>query len=357
MNSQYWPYPSDPAAPPAQQDSPASAPPAIAYVTPTPMTSPATAYIAPVPSTSHLMPHTNTPNFGVTALPPPTRRVLPPRAQVTEPLPALSARMLLDMDIPASNFSVSGTGRASSAANMYYANVGVIDEFLLPHDLSGYEQLPTTLRYHAIQEDPTLAPSIEADAIKAIYHLVFAPVNRVFYDTTYTLIDGYRCPIRSVSEDTHTVKVVLNPNNPDDSTVSHVSRVDYSWEVFIDGYWQKFMLMELKRPGVLDSNDWRDAFAGRGAVRGYGEKCCRQIVKYAYGFDVPFIGICDGLSMVILELYRAGKAQWHNHAGVVPPICARGAWVRYENLRRSLYIFMKYALKSYLLRCGKTVAA
>jgi hypothetical protein len=153
------------------------------------------------------------------------------------------------------------------------------------------------------------------------------------------------------------VKVVLDPNDPVDSTVNHVSRVDYSWEVLLDGNWQKFMLMELKRPGVLNINEWGDAFAGHGAVRGYGEKCCRQTIKYAYGFDVPFIGICDGLSMVILELDPAGKAGWRSVSGVVNPICARGSWVRYENLRRSLYIFMKYALKCYLQKCGKTIAS
>ena len=232
MNSQYWPYASDPTTAPGQQESSTTNAPTIAYVTPTPMASPVTAYTTPGPSTSHLMPHTNAAGLGVTTpAPPPTQRALPPRTHVPEPTPALSARMLLDMDIPASSFIVSGTGRASSAANLYYANVGVIEEFPLPHDLSGYEQLPTTYRYHSVQDDPTLTPSVEADAIKAIYHLVFAPVNRVLYDTTYTLVDGYRCPIRSVSEDTHTVNVVLNPNNPD-ATVSHVSRVTTAGKFF-----------------------------------------------------------------------------------------------------------------------------
>jgi hypothetical protein len=293
--------------------------------------------------------------LGVAGSATPTPRALPPRMLVTEPTPLLSARMLLDMDIPQTNFTISGTGRPSSAANMSYANIGPILQFALPHDLSGYEQLPPILRYYPVQADPTLAPSNEADAIKAIYNLVFLPVNRVLYDTTYALSDGYRCPIRTVSEDTHTVKVVLDPNDPGDSTVNHVSRVDYSWEVFLDGSWQKFMIMELKRPGVLDINEWRNAFAGQGAVRGYGEKCCRQTIKYAYGFDVPFIGICDGLSMVILEVDPAGKAGWRSVSGFVNPIYARGSWVRFENQRRSLYIFMKYALKCYLQKCGKTI--
>ena len=348
MDPNYW-QGYAPTAPDQQQNL--GNPPVFTYVAATPITSPVTTNTAP--STSYLIPNT----LGVTAPATPTPRALPPRTQVTQPPPMLSARMLLGMDIPRSNFNISGTGRVSSAANMYYANIGPILQFALPHDLSGYERLPLILRYYPVQEDPTLASSNEADAIKAIYNLVFLPVNRVLYDTTYTLSNGYRCPIRTVSEDTHTVRVVLDPNDPGDSTVNHVSRVDYSWEVLLDGSWQKFMLMELKRPGVLNINEWRDAFAGHGAVRGYGKKCCRQTIKYAYGFDVPFIEICDGLSMVILELDPAGKAGWRSISGVVNSICARGSWVRYENLRRSLYIFMKYALKCYLQKCGKTIAS
>ena len=117
------------------------------------------------------------------------------------------------------------------------------------------------------------------------------------------------------------------------------------------------MLMELKRPGVLAPQEWENAFSGKGGVMGYGEKCCRQTVKYAYGFDVCFIGVCDGLSMVILELDPNGKAEWYNPAGANRLLRARGLWVSYENLRRYLYIFMKYALRSYLERSGKAIAA
>jgi hypothetical protein len=151
-----------------------------------------------------------------------------------------------------------------------------------------------------------------------------------------------------------TVQVALDPMRPD-SKVGHVSHIDYSWEVDMDGGWEKFMIMELKRPGVLRLDEWQNAFSGQGVVKGYGEKCCRQTIKYAYSYDVPVVGICDGLSMVILELDRSRKDWWFDKSGAVQPIRARGSWVRYENLKKALYIFMKYALKHHLVRCGKTI--
>ena len=60
------------------------------------------------------------------------------------------------------------------------------------------------------------------------------------------------------------------------------------------------MIMELKRPGVLNIDEWQDAFNRQGSVKGYGEKGCHQTIKYAYSFDMPFIGICNGIAMVIL---------------------------------------------------------
>jgi len=49
--------------------------------------------------------------------------------------------------------------------------VGLINDYELPSDLSGYEQLPTDCLYHPVQEDPTLQPAVEADTIKAIYNV------------------------------------------------------------------------------------------------------------------------------------------------------------------------------------------
>jgi len=333
-----------------QYRSVAPAPPSVTYQAATPLSSPATAYTTPVQALSHLIPGGS---HGATRTPQP--RALPPKIAVTEPAFVLSARMVLDMAIPAWSFSGGATGHISSPANVHYANIGPIDEYQMPQDLSGYEQLPTDLLYHTVQEDPTLAPAVEADAIKAVYNLVFAPVNRVLFNTSYYLTDGTYCKIRSVSEDTHTIKVALDPQNPD-STVSHVSRVDYSWEVELGvNNWKKFMIMELKRPGVLKMDDWTNAFNGQGIVTGSGGKCCRQMVKYAYCLDVPFVGVSDGRSMVILELDRQGRNTWLNNYGGAQTIRARGSWVQYDNLKRSLYIFMKYALRCYLERSGKAI--
>ena len=78
----------------------------------------------------------------------------------------------------------------------------------------------------------------------------------------------------------------------------------------LDGKLEKFMIMEIKRPGTLGLQDWTPALRG-GAVQGDGEKFCRQGVKYAYSFGVPFLIFCDGTSMVFIFLRSSFFAMEH----------------------------------------------
>lgn len=48
-------------------------------------------------------------------------------------------------------------------------------------------------------------------------------------------------------------------------------------------------------------------------------KCGRQTVKYPKGF-VNFIGTCDGLCMVTLDLDPSRKAERYNSPGAAHPI-------------------------------------
>ena len=161
------------------------------------------------------------------------------RLNVVEPAPTLSAKMYLDLLPPPITVNQMGSPRPSSAANLNYANIGPMTKLPLPHDLSGYKELPVTLRYHPVQADPTLSLSVEADAIRAIYNYIVGPVNCVLYDNSYYSITGEYCIIRTRSEDTHSVEVGLDPSRPD-LIVSHVSRVDLSREVFVGNMWHKF---------------------------------------------------------------------------------------------------------------------
>ena len=101
-----------------------AAPPSVTYQGATPLSSPANAYTTPVQALSHLIPGGS---HGATRTPQP--RALPPKIAVNEPAYVLSARIVLDMAIPAWSFSGGVTGRISSPANVYYANIGPIDEY------------------------------------------------------------------------------------------------------------------------------------------------------------------------------------------------------------------------------------
>ena len=64
-------------------------------------------------------------------------RTLPPLMRVTTPSYSLSARMVLDIGLPDMRVNRTGSPRVSSAANMYYANVGPIVPLAFRDDLSG----------------------------------------------------------------------------------------------------------------------------------------------------------------------------------------------------------------------------
>jgi hypothetical protein len=64
--------------------------------------------------------------------------------------------------------------------------------------------------------------------------------------------------------------------------INHLSRVDLSWEVLLDGVWVKFASLEFKRPNALKSTEWAAALGGVGAVIDSGEHICRQATRHGY---------------------------------------------------------------------------
>lgn len=287
--------------------------------------------------------------LAVTVAPPRIPAGIGPLMDVPEPEFTLSARMLLDSKPPAFDSSATGAGRVSSLANMYFANIGPITYLPPPNDLSGYGNLPTTLRYHPIQIDPTISISVEADAIRACHNYIVSPVNRVLFDNSYTLSTGAYCTIRSLCEDTRLIPIYYDQNRPELGTFNCVSRVDFSWEVQINSQWCKFAFLEFKRPGVLDSKDWAPAITVEGAtVDGQGGKLCRQMVKYCYTYGIKFAGACDGRAL-ILGVLGGQRDNYHNATQYPAPIPAQFLFVWDKNeLKRSLYIWLKYALKVFL---------
>ena len=269
----------------------------------------------------------------------------PPLMDVQEPPFTLNAPMLLDISTPTIHLTKTRSPRPSSAANLFYSNIGKITSLPLPADLCGYHNLSTERRYHPNQVDPTLEPSIEADAIRACHHHIVSPVNMVLFDHSYTIATtGQYCRIRTKSEDTHSVSVWTGSEH-----VGHVSRVDLGWEVLIGTSWFKFAFLEFKRPGTLKEEDWAAATLGTGPVTGAGEKICRQMVKYGYSWGVRFICICDWQSLILLNL-QGNIAEWFDAEQNPPRIEAKGFRISDRNrMKRALFVFLKLALQSYFL--------
>lgn len=277
----------------------------------------------------------------------PTRVGFPDLIPVEEKPFSLSAREHLDSHPP--TFPSVGTGYAwqSSAANLFYANIGRIHFLPLPNDLAGYNTLSPAKAYHPIQLDPLLQLGVEADAIWACKSYIVTPTNMVLASNSYNY------PIRSRSEDSHSVRVNYGQDiYGHDIYVNHMSRVDLSWEVQIGGQWIKFAFLEFKRPGALKESEWSPAVLGEGAVEGSGEKICRQIVKYAATWQTPFCCVCDWDIMITLVL-RGNREDWVNSRELAPAIEADGAVIRDRSkFKRSLYVFLRMALKYLLVRMG-----
>ena len=151
----------------------------------TPMNSPAPGFTVPTTMSGAFLRPTNpsaapqgTPS-GVVSF--------PPLMNVPEPPFSLNARMLLDISPPTIPLTETGSPRPSSAANIFYSNIGRISNLPLPNDLGGYNHLSTEFRYHPNQPDPTLEPSVEADAIRACHNHIVSPVNMVLFNHSYTI--------------------------------------------------------------------------------------------------------------------------------------------------------------------------
>ena len=255
--------------------------------------------------------------------------------------------MLLELPLPTIQISQPGTARQSSYKNLFYSNIGPISPFPLPTDLSGYNELPKDLRYHPLQVDPTIQLANEADAIRACQNYIIDPVNKVLHDNSY-MVDNIPCRIRTMCEDIHSVTV----EHCNGTSTSHVSRVDFSWEVLVRGHWYKFAFLEYKRQGALNLRDWSNALNMKGPVEGWGESICRQMVKYAYSWEVEFVSACDWDNIFFGRL-RGTRTEYYNNQGLPPTIPAQGVWERNKSkMKRNSYVWVKFALKVKLQNMG-----
>jgi hypothetical protein len=280
----------------------------------------------------------NVPGFGTgttyqTQTAPPAPPKFPGRLPIISAPTGFSARMHLDYDIPVVQILSNGLASVSSGTNQHYANVSGLLAWDLPQGLSGYENLPAELLYSAAQIDPAIQISGEADAIWASRLYIVTPVNSVLCrNTSY--------PIRCGSEDSHSVKVMVDGN-----IVEHMSRVDLSWSVKIQEIWYRFAVLEFKRPGAIVYTDWSPALVKKPVVRS-AKKICQQLSKYAYTFHNPFNGVCDWFQLVLLR-FGGSREQWKDTIEIE----SNYRWVEDRNeMKRNLYVFLKEALDDFLRR-------
>ena len=85
-------------------------------------------------------------------------------------------------------------------------------------------------------------------------------------------------------------------------------------------------------------------------MEGQGEKLCRQMVKYSHTYGVTFVGACDGMSLV-LDVLGGDPNMYYNEIAMPSPVPGKFLFVWEEErqfMKRSLFVWLKYALRLYL---------
>jgi hypothetical protein len=171
----------------------------------------------------------------------------------------------------------------------------------------------------------------EADAIDYVTRSIFDVVGSVF---------SFNCgnyQVDEQSESTHSVTLSLNG-----SLVEHISRVDKSWSVAYGQNSTKFAILEFKRPGALQRDEW---YTDNGVVKGRAAKICKQLKKYCTAYNTRYAAVCDGFNLV--ELYLEGDpTSWVSSVpGGAPSTRARIRWIQTVwEMKRHWFLFLQQAL-------------
>jgi hypothetical protein len=329
--------------------------PYIGIQSPTPHSSPLQGRM--LPHFGHLYPGTHFANQATQET-----RDLPARVPPNQPSFSLTARQMLDIDLPetpASSFrQVAGSN--SSLTSEEFPTVGPLAQLPWPLDYEGYQSLPNTLGYHPPQHDPTTALYVEADAIRFCHSLVLNAVNLVLKDNLYGAINANNapvyCEISTVSEDYHLSRTTDGIGN----VRSYASRVDFGWDVFlkdannrfISNTGVKFAVLEFKRPGVIDKSEWEAGYEEKFGTVGFrAGNVARQLVKYAYTRNTPFVGVCDWFNLILMKLDGTPDSWQPNGNREIP---AKIQFLTTHDMKRGLFIWLRMALKDYLQRQGFT---
>jgi hypothetical protein len=201
----------------------------------------------------------------------------------------------------------------------------------LPYNLDGYYELVSRYAkaFNPVLEDPTLTVNNEADTVYLMRSYIVSPVCVVLGKST-------QYSVSTKSEETVS-----------DGTTT--CRVDLSFTVhFSPSASKTFAVMEFKRPGSIKEEEWISVLNAptMGSMGAGADVICRQLHKYAAIRETPYVGVCDGISLVLLQL-AGTKQSWKGSAPYqAPPNTAAFWWIRDLNeMKRNLFLWLFGALQ------------
>jgi hypothetical protein len=217
----------------------------------------------------------------------------------------------------------------SSTHNLRFSTIGRLTNWLNPEGLAGYYtigHMSRDLDYHPTSIDPTIAMNNEAETIYLLRVYMLTPVVSALH---YSRSGG----IQTFTEETAVVNGIT-------------SRVDLSIATKIGQDWRRIAIIECKRPGAIIPAEWNPVIDQDGVLGEGADRICRQLHKYAYNYDVPYVAVWDGLVLVLVLLFLGGtRDTWcSNLPRGTTPNGAAYRWIANRFImKKNLWVWLKEA--------------
>jgi hypothetical protein len=223
----------------------------------------------------------------------------------------------------------------SALTNTNYAFISSLTPWTFSPNLGGYLSLSPVRAYNPPDPDRTLNVNAESDISYALRHYISTPVGNVF------------------SQAFPNYGITANAESPGYGNITIggqskrvVARVDLCWQLSYNQFNYVFAILEFKRPGCINWNDWSPATQNL-PVGKSARLICQQLLKYAYTYGINKVAVCDGVTLVLLDL-KGEASNWYGAADFTT-IAASYQWITDLNeMKRYLYVFMYEALTAKL---------
>lgn len=219
----------------------------------------------------------------------------------------------------------------SSGTNSLYATIGRLVPRPLPPNMNGYYELATRYAraFNPVLVDPTLTVNSESDTVFLMLMYIVSPVCAVLGTSTQYVVS-------TKSEETV-------------SDGETLCRVDLSFAVLLsEDVMKTFAVLEFNRPGSIKAQEWSPVLNATtmGSMGEGADVICRQLHKYAAIRDTPYVGVCDGLLLVLLQL-GGTKGTWKGNGPYqAHPNEAAVWWINELNeMKRNLFLWLYGALQ------------